>query len=114
MHRRSFIGLVGMGVTSGALTNSPLSSQALAREQRSSSKQAPGSRKALMKVGTQNASSDEALRMFAALGVNNICSTLPSPRFDEPWSKEGLMRLKERVESFQIKLDMVPLPLSSA
>jgi mannonate dehydratase len=71
-------------------------------------------RRALMKVGTQHGDSDEILRVLAALGVNNICSALPSPRFDEKWSAEGLARLRERVESFGIKLDMVPLPLSSS
>ena len=45
--------------------------------------------------------------------MNRICSRLPSPTFDESWSVEGLTKLRERVESFGIKLDMVPLPLSS-
>jgi mannonate dehydratase len=39
---------------------------------------------------------------------------LPSRTFDENWSVEGLTRLRKRVESFGIKLDMVPLPLSSS
>jgi mannonate dehydratase len=66
-----------------------------------------------MKAGTQHNSSDEVLRVLAALGVNDICSTLPSARMDERWSVEGLAKLRERVESFGIKLDMVPLPMSS-
>jgi mannonate dehydratase len=33
---------------------------------------------------------------------------------DQAWSVESLSRLKERVESFGITLDMVPLPLSSS
>ncbi|HEY2943260.1 MAG TPA: mannonate dehydratase [Vicinamibacteria bacterium] len=66
-----------------------------------------------MKVGTQHDSSDETLAVLAALGVNHICSRLPSERLDEHWSVEGLTRLRERVESFGIQLDMVPLPLSS-
>ena len=70
--------------------------------------------RALMKAGTQHDSSDEALRVLAALGVNHICSTLPSPRRDEHWSVEALTRLRERVESFGIKLDMAPLPMSSS
>src|SRR5207244_6169659 len=77
----------------------------------------PGRRdlpRARMKVGTQHGSTDEILSLLAAFGVNNICSTLPSPRLDERWSVEGLIKLRERVESFGIKLDMVPLPLSSA
>jgi mannonate dehydratase len=67
-----------------------------------------------MKVGTQHDSSDETLRALAAFGVNHICSRLPAARFDENWSVEGLTRLRERVESFGVKLDMVPLPLSSS
>lgn len=51
--------------------------------------------------------------MLAALGVNNICSALPSEKVDEHWSVEGLTKLRERVGSFGIHLDMVPLPLSS-
>ena len=49
-----------------------------------------------------------------ALGVNHICSALPSRAFDDAWSVEGLTRLRRRVESFGIRLDMVPLPLSSS
>jgi mannonate dehydratase len=66
-----------------------------------------------LKVGTQHGSSDEVLAVLAALGVNNICSALPSARLDENWSVPGLTKLRERVESFGIRLDMVPLPLSS-
>lgn len=68
----------------------------------------------LMYVGTQNADDDENLATFAAQGVNNICSTLPSRKLDEKNSAEGLMKLRERVEKFGIKLDMIPLPLSSS
>jgi mannonate dehydratase len=74
----------------------------------------PAARKAALKLGTQNDSSDPALRVLAALGVNHICSTLPSARLDASWSVEGLTRLRERVESFGIRLEMVPLPLSSS
>lgn len=70
-------------------------------------------KKALMKVGTQHGDSNEILRVLAAFSVNNICSRLPSTRLDENWSVEGLSRLRERVESFGIKLDTVPLPMSS-
>jgi mannonate dehydratase len=67
-----------------------------------------------MKLGTQHGSTDEILRTIAALGVTHICSTLPSRTFDENWSVEGLTRLRERVESFGIVLESVPLPLSSS
>jgi len=66
-----------------------------------------------MKVGTQHGSSDEILRLLAAFGVNHICSSLPSAKMDENWTVDGLLKLRERVESHGIKLDMVPLPLSS-
>ena len=68
----------------------------------------------LMKVGTQNSDAEEDLATFAALGVNNICSGLPSRKLDEKFSAEALIRLRERVEKHGIKLDIVPLPLSSA
>ena len=66
-----------------------------------------------MKLGTQHDSSDEVLRVIAALGVTHICSKLPSAKFDENWSVEGLSKLRERVESFGLHLEAVPLPLSS-
>ncbi len=74
----------------------------------------PAGKKANLKLGTQHSSADETLRVLAALGVNHICSSLPSTKFDEAWSAEGLTRLRERVERFGIRLEMVPLPLSSA
>jgi mannonate dehydratase len=67
-----------------------------------------------MKLGTQHGSTDEILRTIAALGITHICSSLPSAKFDENWSVEGLTKLRERVESFGIVLDSVPLPLSSS
>jgi mannonate dehydratase len=67
-----------------------------------------------MKLGTQHGSTNEILRTIAALGVTDICSSLPSARFDENWSVEGLTKLRERVESFGIRLESVPLPLSSS
>jgi mannonate dehydratase len=71
-------------------------------------------RRALMTVGTQHGSSNEILAGLAALGVSHICGQLPSARLDESWSVDGLTRLRERVSSFGIHLDMLPLPLSSA
>ena len=71
-------------------------------------------RKALMKVGNQHRSSDADLRVLSSLGVQNICSALPARTFDKEWSLEALTKLRERVESFGIKLDMIPLPLSNA
>jgi mannonate dehydratase len=66
-----------------------------------------------MTLGTQHVSDDATLRVLAALGVNHICSDVPSRTLDEHWSVEGLTKLRERVESFGIKLEAVPLPMSS-
>jgi mannonate dehydratase len=77
----------------------------------SSAQSAP--KKALMKAGTQHSSDDAVLRVISCFGVKNICSRLPSPTWDANWSVEGLKRLRDRVESHGISLDMVPLPMSS-
>lgn len=75
---------------------------------------AANSRKPLaLKLGTQHGTSDVILKACAAFGVHNICSTLPSRQLDANWSVDALSRLRERVESFGLKLDMAPLPLSS-
>ncbi len=66
-----------------------------------------------MKLGTQHQSSDEILRILSSLGVTHICSDLPSAKFDEAWSVEGLTKLRKRVESFGVTLAAVPLPMSS-
>lgn len=79
-----------------------------------SSTAAPVRQPANLKLGTQHSTADNVLKIMAALGVNHICSTLPSARFDAAWSVEGLTKLRERVESHGLKLEMVPLPLSSA
>src|SRR6516165_3995346 len=102
MDRRSFVRISGAGVAS-SLTTQPAGQSA----------KPAGSRKALMKVGTQHGDSNEILRVLAGFGVNHICSRLPSERLDEHWSAEGLMRLRERIESFGLTLDTVPLPMSS-
>jgi len=118
MERREFVCKLGsslvpaLSVSEGA----PAKPEPAAWERKAQSEQQGGARPqraALMKVGTQHDSTNEMLRILAAFGVNNICSSLPSPRVDENWSVEGLIRLRERVESFGISLDMVPLPLSS-
>ena len=89
-----------------ALACAPL---ALARE-----RNAAGSPALKMKLGTQHAPNDDVLRVLPALGVTHMCSDLPSRKFDENWSVAGLKRLREHVESFGIKLDAVPLPMSSS
>lgn len=75
---------------------------------------APAQSPGRMKLGTQHAMDDDTLRACAAFGVNHLCSRVPSAKFDENWSVESLIRLRERVESFGIRLEAVPLPLSSS
>ena len=99
MRRRAFLQAVASGAAAGGGAGT--------------SQATPAPRKALMKAGTQHESSDDVLRIVAAFGVEHVCSTLPSAKFDEQWSVEELSRLRERVESHGIKLDMVPLPMSS-
>jgi len=105
MNRRNFLQFAG--ATAGA---SVLSTNTLLPQGSSHS----ASRKALMKVGTQHGSSNDILEVLCSLGVNNICSSLPSAKMDANWTVEGLTKLRERVESYGIHLDMIPLPLSSA
>jgi mannonate dehydratase len=85
-----------------------------ARVAAASNRLTASSKAGLIKLGNQNWSDDASLKLLAALGVDHICSALPSPRFDDNWSVEGLTRLRERVESFGIRLAAVPLPMSSA
>jgi mannonate dehydratase len=104
MQRRDFVRLAGCGLAAGAAAaGTPLEAVQSARP----------AKKGLMKVGTQHGDSDEILRVMAGFGVNHICSRLPSAKFDGQWSVESLTRLRERVESFGLVLDIVPLPLSS-
>ncbi|HVE43010.1 MAG TPA: mannonate dehydratase [Planctomycetota bacterium] len=67
-----------------------------------------------MKVGTQQASpTDDMLRYFAQFGVRNICGTPPPPGPRGSWEVSDLVKLRERVESFGIALDFLPLPMSA-
>jgi mannonate dehydratase len=100
MHRREFF-----HTTAGAL--------AAAGAQAQTAQPAAG-RKANLKLGTQHGDSDDILKVMAALGVNHICGQLPSAKLDQNWSVEALTRRREHVESFGLKLEAVPLPLSSA
>jgi mannonate dehydratase len=74
----------------------------------------PPAKKPPLRAGHQGHSTDADLRALAAFGVRHICSSLPSRTFDDNWSVAGLSRLRERVERFGVRLDMVPLPLSSS
>jgi len=106
MDRRAFSHLAGTTLLG------TLAAEARAAQAKPAASQAPA--RARIKVGTQHGSTDEILKVLAPLGVNNICSSLPSEKLDASWSVDGLKRLRERVESFGIQLDMVPLPLSSS
>ena len=113
MNRRAFVRLAGAGAPAAALAEAVVSAQQ-ARSPASSGVVAPTtSPKVKMKVGTQHGDSEEILRACAAFGVHNICSELPSRRMDEAWSVESLTRLRDRVASHGLTLDMVPLPMSS-
>ena len=113
MNRREFVRLAGAGAPVAALAEAVVSAQQ-ARSPATSGIVAPTtSPRAKMKVGTQHGDSEAILRACAAFGVHNICSELPSRRMDEAWSVESLTRLRDRVASHGITLDMVPLPMSS-
>ncbi|AMY09308.1 Mannonate dehydratase [Luteitalea pratensis] len=110
MNRRDFVRLTATAAGTTALTEATVCAQ-IATSSRPAGPPSVG--KALMKAGTQHGHTDAILRACAGFGVNNICSSLPSPKLDNAWTVDSLSRLKERVESFGISLDMVPLPLSS-
>jgi mannonate dehydratase len=112
MNRRDFVWRAGVGITGSALAEAVVSAQTASNPAPRPVSAAAG--RARMKVGTQHGDADAILRVLAGFGVNNICSNLPSATLDDAWSVEGLSRLRERVESFGLKLDMVPLPLSSS
>jgi mannonate dehydratase len=103
--------LAGSGMPAAALAEAVVSAQTAQSPARAATTASPRAR---MKVGTQHGDSDAILRACAAFGVNNICSSLPSRTMDAAWSVEGLSKLRERVESYGISLDMVPLPMSSS
>ena len=103
MRRREF--LLATGAVAAA--------SRLGHAQDSAAKPSQARQKVLFKAGHQGHSSDRDLRMLAAFGVPEICAELPSATFDENWSVESLIKLRKHVESFGIRLAMLPLPLSS-
>ncbi len=100
MNRREFLAAGALG-TAGLPMADPLAAEAEPRK------------RVMMKAGNQHQHSPEALRALAAFGINHICSGLPSRALDANWSVDGLSKLREQVESFGIKLEMAPLPMSS-
>ena len=110
MNRREFVRLTGSGMAIGAIAEQVVAAQVAAQPKAAS----PASRAQGADEGRHPArrlGCDPAA--MAGFGVNHICSRLPSAKLDDAWSVESLTRLRERVESFGLTLDMVPLPLSS-
>jgi len=114
MNRREFVRLAGAGLSVPSLAEAVVSAQVAQNPAKSGIVAPTRSPNVKMKVGTQHGDSDEILRACAAFGVNNICSRLPSARMDDAWSVDSLSKLRERVASHGIALDMVPLPMSSS
>lgn len=113
MNRREFVRLTGSGMTAGAIAERLVSDTVAAQPRTNHAAALAKAGAAKMKAGTQHGDADSILRVLAGFGVNHICSRLPSEKMDDAWSVDGLKRLRDRVESFGLTLDMVPLPLSS-
>ena len=65
-----------------------------------------------MYLGTQFAArTDSDYETFKQLGVNNINGFPDTPH--QNWATDNLIQYREKVESYDLKLDMVQLPLSS-
>ena len=105
MNRRDFLKITAVS-SSASIASADI---ARADEKDSSPKRPP----VLMKAGHQHDHSDATLRALAAFGVTHICSGLPSAKMDDNWTVDGLTRLRKHVESFGIRLDAVPLPMSA-
>jgi mannonate dehydratase len=116
MNRRTFFAASSLAAAAASQVTAQSSRRAAAASEgpRTEKVALPPIKAGRMRLGTQNDSSNASLAVLSALGVHHICSTLPSRKLDEAWSVEGLSRLRDRVESYGIHLDMVPLPLSSA
>jgi mannonate dehydratase len=111
MRRREFLGNVAAGA--GALGLAGVSGCASAGLTAASA--ASGAKKPVLMVpGHQHDHSEPTLRALAAFGVPRICSGNLSRDVEKDWSVDALTRLRQHVESFGLKLDCVPLPMSSA
>src|SRR5688572_5288099 len=106
MDRREFVRLAGSGMAAGAIAETLVSAQAAQRPAPARTNAAAS--KVKFHVGTQHGDSDAILKSMAAFGVNNICGSMPSARLDEKWSVGALTKHREHVESYGIKLDMMP------
>ncbi len=112
MDRREFVRLAGSGMAAGAIAETLVSAQ-VARTAAPARTNTAAS-KVKFHVGTQHGDSDAILKAMAAFGCNNICGSMPSAKLDEKWSVEALTKHRERVESYGIKLDMMPITMTSA
>ena len=112
MDRREFVRLAGSGMAAGAIAETLVSAQVATTPAAAKSGAAASAVK--FHVGTQHGDSDAILKAMAAFGCNNICGSMPSPRLDEKWSVEALTKHREMVESYGIKLDMMPITMTSA
>ena len=113
MDRREFVRLAGSGMAAGALAETLVSAQA-AQKSAPARTNAAASSKVRFHVGTQHGDDDATLKAMAAFGVNHICGSMPSAKLDEKWSVDALTKHREHVESFGIKLDMMPITMTSA
>ncbi len=66
-----------------------------------------------MHLGTQfRARNDDDYRVLSQVGVNHICGNPEVPHAQ--WTPASLSAYREKVESFGLALDMIPLPLGSS
>ena len=105
MHRRNFVRLAGLSVPAGALLESHITARLRAEPARATP--AP---KANLKVGHQHLSTNEALRLFAALGVNHICSDLPSAKFSLMSSSTISLASSQRAQASAQVAPTLPAP----
>ncbi len=103
MNRRTFL---GTGLAAAAI------STPLARGVSTAANAAMPLPPTRMRAGHQHDHSESTLRALAAFGVRSICSGELSANPDA-WSVDALTQLKQRVASFGIALEIVPLPMAS-
>jgi mannonate dehydratase len=104
--RRRFLSTTALGAAAAGLSRVEAAAA-------STTASAGAKKPVLMKAGHQHDHSEPTLRALAAFGVKNICSGHLDRDMDKYWSVDALTRLRKHVESFGIKLDAVPLPMSS-
>jgi mannonate dehydratase len=114
MDRREFVKLAGSGMAAGALAETLVAEQVARTPGAAAKTGAASTSKVRFYVGTQHGDTDEILKAMAAFGCNNICGSMPSAKLDEKWSVEALTKHREKVESYGIKLDMMPITMTSA